>query len=115
MKSDLEDFKKSVYAIIYNSNLKIDGIYYVLKDIYKEISDSYVNFLNSPDIETTEEIEIPLEIIEDKMTAETREKWEKYKKENIKNKKEELEKLKQEINEAYDNFNEQLKENNIEE
>lgn len=42
---ELENLKKKINEDIINSQLRIDCIYYVLKDIYREVSDTYNAYL----------------------------------------------------------------------
>lgn len=42
---ELENLKKKINEDIINSKLRIDCIYYVLKDIYREVSDTYNTYL----------------------------------------------------------------------
>lgn len=42
---ELEKLKIKINEDIVNSNLKIDCIYYVLKDIYRDVAEAYNNYL----------------------------------------------------------------------
>lgn len=43
---ELEKLRKKISEDIINSQLKIDCVYYVLKDIFREIEDTYYLYLN---------------------------------------------------------------------
>lgn len=42
---ELEQLKRKINEDIVNSQLKIDCIYYVLKDIYRDVADAYNAYL----------------------------------------------------------------------
>lgn len=42
---ELENLKKKINEDIINSQLRIDCIYYVLKDVFRDISDAYSTYL----------------------------------------------------------------------
>ena len=42
----LEKLRKQISEDIVNSHLEVDCIYYVLKDIFREIEDTYYLYLN---------------------------------------------------------------------
>ena len=42
---ELEDLKRKISKDIVDSQIRIDCVYYVLKDIFREISDTYNQYL----------------------------------------------------------------------
>lgn len=42
---ELENLKKKIKEDIINSQLRIDCVYYVLKDVFRDISDTYNAYL----------------------------------------------------------------------
>lgn len=66
-----EYFKKNIYNQIDNSDLPVANIYYIFKDIFKNIESSYFQYINEKLLEETEveekkqivqNFEIPIEI-----------------------------------------------------
>ena len=41
----MEEFKNNLLYLINNSGLSIDAVYYVFKDVYRDLDDTYKNFL----------------------------------------------------------------------
>ena len=62
----LSDFRKSIEILINNSNLSIDCIYFVMKDILNEVTDIY----NSIRAEEERELQKKLEKEENEYTEE---------------------------------------------
>ena len=62
----LSDFRKSIEILINNSNLSIDCIYFVMKDILNEVTDIY----NSIRAEEERELQKKLEKVENEYTEE---------------------------------------------
>lgn len=56
----LTDFRKAMETLINNSGLSIDCIYFVMKDVFNEVTQIY------NDIKTQEEIELQKKLEEEK-------------------------------------------------
>lgn len=41
----MEEFRTNLFYLINNSQLSIDAVYYVFKDVYRELDDTYKNYL----------------------------------------------------------------------
>ena len=41
----MEEFRNNLFYLINNSQLSIDAVYYVFKDVYRELDDTYKNYL----------------------------------------------------------------------
>ncbi len=57
MVTNYEVFKQSIKKYIQNSELDIGVVYYILKDIYKEIENLYYTTLNRESMEITKQQE----------------------------------------------------------
>lgn len=53
----LSDFRKSIEILINNSNLSIDCIYFVMKDILNEVTDIYNSIRAEEEIELQKKLE----------------------------------------------------------
>ena len=43
----IEEFKLSIINLLNNSNMPIGMIYYIMKDVFGEITEEYQNYLNT--------------------------------------------------------------------
>jgi hypothetical protein len=69
----LNDFKQKIAEDINNSNLTIDAIYYVLKDIFNEVAMLYEQQLQREQSESTPQADIPAEEVESEKKDEKKE------------------------------------------
>ena len=69
----LNDFKQKIAEDINNSNLTIDAIYYVLKDIFNEVAMLYEQQLQREQSESTPQVDIPAKEVESEKKDEKKE------------------------------------------
>ena len=58
MIKNYQIFKESINKIIQNSGLDIGVVYFILKDIFREIETMYYSYLNRELMDETEEITV---------------------------------------------------------
>ena len=69
----LNDFKQKIAEDINSSNLTIDAIYYVLKDIFNEVAMLYEQQLQREQSESAPQVDIPAEEVESEKKDEKKE------------------------------------------
>lgn len=42
----MEQFRQQLFYLINNTNLSIDAIYYIFKDVYRDLESAYATFIN---------------------------------------------------------------------
>lgn len=58
MIKNYQIFKESINKIIQNSGLDVGVVYFILKDVFREIETMYYSYLNSELMNETEEITV---------------------------------------------------------
>lgn len=51
----MEELKKQIIAAINNSKLPAEGVYYIVKDVYRDVEDSYYNYLKEKEAKAAQE------------------------------------------------------------